>query len=902
MEISPEHLQAVNAVSGRMSLRLPQKESLQMLARLCEILPLDKEADVAAALEAVRREFPTLKDFDREFPSFCFSIATGVGKTRLMGAFIAYLYRTEGMRNFFIVAPNLTIYEKLVRDFSPAYEKYVLKGIGEFATVPPEIVTGDNYESGRALRGKVEGQAVLPGQDVCQINIFNISKLNEKTGGQARIRRLNEVLGKSYFDYLASLDDLVVIMDESHRYRALAGAKSINDLRPILGLELTATPQVEKGGKDPIPFSNVVYDYPLAKALKDGFVKEPAVVTRTDFDPKKHSEKTLQELKLQDAAIMHERTKAALAVYSRETDRPLVKPFVLVVTEDKAHAADVESFLESPAFRKGEYKGKVRRVHSGMSGDEEEQMVKDLMEVEKTSNPIEWVVHVNKLKEGWDVTNLYTIVPLRAANSRTLVEQSIGRGLRLPYGRRTGEDSVDTLSIISHDRFQEIVDYAKKPDSVIRKSYIIGKDIPVEPPKKIEARSRVEEAILAGKPTAFGEKGDWKEVLATPQAQEAALATVEAIREVNPTTQVASLDDALNQPTIHAQIVQKVAAKMPDMPIEAVREVVNATSRLHAEDYIDLPKIRFDYSEVVTSDIKPFKVDMTGIRPQPLSEDLYLKFLREERGSIRFAARLHSEDEEPRLENYIIRELVLFNEINYDDQADLLNDLATQVVNHVRSYIDEPTQLENALRVNANDIAQSLRSQILKHMRTKQGEPKATALRGFQTIHARTFSIDARGEAQDFRIPVADRSYIRGMVFNGFKRSLFPLVKFDSDPERRLAVVLEDDAAVQRWFKPSRNDLQIEYRPDDSYTPDFIVEGKAAKYLIEVKANNELQDPDVQAKAKRAVDWCRQASAYEAGHGGKAWEYLLVPEDAARDNATLNGLVRQFGISKGTEA
>jgi type III restriction enzyme len=72
------------------------------------------------------------------------------------------------------------------------------------------------------------------------------------------------------------------------------------------------------------------------------------------------------------------------------------------------------------------------------------------------------------LKEGWDVTNLYTIIPLRAANARTLIEQSIGRGLRLPYGRRTGVTAVDRLNIVAHDKFQEIIDDANRPDSVIR--------------------------------------------------------------------------------------------------------------------------------------------------------------------------------------------------------------------------------------------------------------------------------------------------------------------------------------------------------------------------------------------------------------------------------------------------
>jgi type III restriction enzyme len=97
--------------------------------------------------------------------------------------------------------------------------------------------------------------------------------------------------------------------------------------------------------------------------------------------------------------------------------------------------------------------------------------------VEETTEPTEIVVHVDKLKEGWDVRNLYTIVPLRAANSSTLVEQSIGRGLRLPYGKRTGVATVDKLTIIAHDKFDNIIEEAKKPNSIIRSVVLIGKDI-----------------------------------------------------------------------------------------------------------------------------------------------------------------------------------------------------------------------------------------------------------------------------------------------------------------------------------------------------------------------------------------------------------------------------------------
>src|SRR6185312_15047503 len=111
---------------------------------------------------------------------------------------------------------------------------------------------------------------------------------------------------------------------------------------------------------------------------------------------------------------------------------------------------------------------KVIQVDSSKTGAEEDEMVARLLKVEHTEEPTEIVIHVNMLKEGWDVTNLYTIVPLRAANARILIEQSIGRGLRLPYGRRTGVTAVDRLNIVAHDRFQEIIDEARKSDSPIR--------------------------------------------------------------------------------------------------------------------------------------------------------------------------------------------------------------------------------------------------------------------------------------------------------------------------------------------------------------------------------------------------------------------------------------------------
>jgi type III restriction enzyme len=161
----------VNAIAGRLSLRPPQRESLEILDRITEIAPPKKGADLSASLAAIKHEFPTVTDFERGFPSLCFALATGVGKTRLMGAFISYLHLAHGMNHFFVLAPNLTIYNKLIADFTPNTPKYVFTGIAEFATEPPEIITGDNYESGQAIRSARQGQIDWIGRGPVHINI-----------------------------------------------------------------------------------------------------------------------------------------------------------------------------------------------------------------------------------------------------------------------------------------------------------------------------------------------------------------------------------------------------------------------------------------------------------------------------------------------------------------------------------------------------------------------------------------------------------------------------------------------------------------------------------------------------------------------------------------------------------
>lgn len=915
----------VNMVGNRLSLRDPQRVSLDILAQLCDVLPLEKTAtpeELAAAVAAVKAQFPlntAFEDFEREFPSLCFAIATGVGKTRLMGAFISYLYLVEGLRHFFVLAPNLTIYNKLIADFTPGNPKYVFQGISEFATNPPEIITGDNYESGRGVRAEVQAEAKTDPNAAwslrsgityrqtrlfdapIHINVFNISKINsEVRGGKTpRIKRLSEYIGESYFEYLSKLPDLVLLMDESHRYRASAGVKAINELRPILGLELTATPQIESGTR-PIPFKNVIYSYPLSLALKDGFVKQPAVATRQNFVKENYDEKSLEKLKLEDGIRIHEDTKAHLTAYATQNSVRYVKPFVLVVAKTVEHAEELKRTIEAEDFFEGQYKGKVIVVHSEQGSAEKDETVSKLLEVEHPDNPVEIVVHVNMLKEGWDVTNLYTIVPLRTADSKTLVEQSIGRGLRLPYGRRTGVSAVDRLTIVAHDRFQEIVDEANKPDSLVRSNFDVVY-VPDQRSVAVVAQPLVLQRMI---PSPSGEPGaasvatqgvlfDKKEDI------EAAQATFSVIRQFETLRKSADLLD----PAVQKQIAERVAPLITPaqgtldavVPKADITDVVEKVTRLYVEMSIDVPRIVVVPKEGAQSDLgfKDFDLERPVTRQQPVEEDILMKYLDDNR--VEMLARGTGVIREERLEDYLVRGLVDFDDVSYDDHAELLYKLSGQMVAHLRSYLPNEDAVVNVLQYHQQTLVKIIHTQMEQHsVEPDETQFEAHVSKGFETIKPGSFTTTAGEKARPFRQPVEEKLYIRSMLFEGFAKCLFDKQKFDSDTERRLAVILEDDKKVLKWVKPAKGQLQIFFDRDEAYEPDFVVETESMKYLIEPKRASEMNDERVQAKAKAATVWCSQASTHAATCGAKPWEYLLIPHDVIRDNMTLAALASAY--------
>lgn len=902
----------VNAIASRLSLRQPQRDSLAILAHILELNPPVKGGDLSAELAKVQEAYPNVASFDREFVSLCFALATGVGKTRLMGAFMALLYTQYGVRNFFILAPNLTIYNKLIADFSPASRKYVLNGLQEFANNPPLVITGDNYDSGIDVRsGRLN-------QDEVTINVFNVSKISsEVRGGKApRIKRLSEYIGQSYFEYLASLEDLVMIMDESHRYRASAGFKAINELKPMLGLELTATPQIESGTTSE-RFKNVIYDYPLANAIADGFVKEPAVATREDFNADNYGEEELEDLKIRDGVVVHEDTKIELATFARNHNLPVVKPFMLVVAKDTSHADKIVERIKRDDFFGGRYKDKVITVHSNQKGVESDETIARLLAVEDPSEPTEIVVHVDKLKEGWDVTNLYTIVPLRAANSTTLVEQSIGRGLRLPYGKRMGVAAVDRLTIVAHDKFDAIINEANKPGSIIRSVVRIGKDVNLVGKKAVTVSTTAVEQLI-GRPATqpvqekkFELEIQDKPVLKTKEEQAIVNLYIEAIKDFERrVTEVPSLE-SLIKPDVQERITQQVTkayettykpaqAEFPETSTQPdIAEIVKNISKRFVGLNIGIPRISVRPKGAVRTGFKDFELDVTAVNQQPVDQNILIQHLRTSDRSKIHADLAYATEE--RVEDYIVRNLVDFDDISYDDHAEILYKLSSQLVAKLRSYLKTDGEILNVVQFNQLQFATHIHSQMQKHWWQEADEGYDVVVsRGYQTFTDTSYTADGNEKLRNVHEPLetGERDKIGGMVFSGFERCSYPVQKFSSDSERMFASLLEKDTDVKKWFKPTRDQFAISYRDSNGstamYEPDFVVETDTDKYIVEPKQASLMTDPNVLAKKSATVTWCENATKHELSNGGKAWAYVLVPHTAILPSATLKGLVSQY--------
>lgn len=896
--------QITTYIKQRLSLRKPLGEALEVVEKVTDAISMKKapdegkEAFLKEELAKVQTVVPICKDFERDFPSLAFSIATGIGKTRLMGACIAYLYLKKGIRHFFVLAPNLPIYEKLIRDFGdPSYEKYVFRGIAEFVNNQPVVITGDNYEQSRGLFSDKE----------IQINVFNISKFNtdskeSRKGGQKiapRMKRLSEYLGQSYFDYLSKLDDLVILMDEAHRYHADASKKAINELNPVLGLEMTATPTDEKGKS----FKNIVYEYNLAQALDDGlYVKNPTVATRENFQKSGLTDDELDIIKLEDAVSIHEQTKVHLELYSKQNNKPIVKPFILVICRNIAHAKEIKERLESSEFFDGRYKDKVLQIDSSTKKDDEVESL--FASLDNPDNKIEIVIHVNMLKEGWDVSNLYTIVPLRAADAPILVEQSIGRGLRLPYGgRRTGDAEVDKLTVLAHENFNAVIAAAQNPDSVLKRlSYVtFDSEELKEQSKVVTATTKHEESLkqqLIQQQSQATSTQELKQAQAIVDAKKAVWAVVPHLNTKVNNQYELNIDENIDMVRDAAkEYITKRANSSQDLfatedakeQIAQVEKVVRMVLTDYMENVIPIPRMTIQQSEThVMYNWFDLNTEVGFDLPYLEHEIVRVGLVDNEVEKIKG---LSSGAFGNPIDQLVV-ELINFDEIDYDECSDLLFHLSEQAVNAVKKGLSDDKDPSSVIQQFKKLLATRIYEQIREHMSLQSdGFVKPNILPFVEILPQHMTEVIGYGR-KDYRDIITPKSTISKYIFTGFMKAYYMENKFDSSTELDFAYVLENDKKVMKWLRPVSNQFNIYWgNGAHKYEPDFIVETDNTIFMVETKSAAEIDDADVLSKKTSAEEYCKNASEYNLQHNGKQWKYVLLQHDAVTRTSSFDFLM-----------
>ena len=848
-------------ISYAMSLRGPQKEALSYLDAIsthCDYQRDSTAAVEAAATEHCEKQRPIKVDAKFDFPSFCFAMATG-----LMGASIYYLNKTKGYRHFFILAPGSTIYDKLRKESNPAHPKYIFKGL-EAEMGSPKVYDGENYDTYPVHYE----QTALTFEKSSEIElfIFNIGKIfNSKTDTQFNFHKFQETLGMSFSAVLACFNDLVICMDEAHRYYAPASMKAINFLKPVLGLEYTATPKST---------SNVIYSYDLARGAVEGYLKTPVVMGRSNMAG--YSAADIEEMKIRDGLTQHEHRKAVLRQYCDDHDLPYVKPIVLIACKDTNHAKDIRSLIDSDGFLNGRYKGKVIENHSNMKGEETEENVRLLLSIEKAENPIEIVLHVYKLKEGWDVNNLFTIIPLNAAKSDILAMQTIGRGLRLPFGFITGDEDIDTLDIVAHEHYRELVDEIKNSD-IFR--YRDLDRTGVEPTDTVDVSSPVDDAQLSLFDQLVTDTGTltFREA-DNPQTQQnlydAYLRTFGPGRQ----RQTSEADD--NQISLFdlpAQDGSSAGDQTPAIPEPAPtpagdkkpmsKEEFVQKFREYSGRAISVPKILVQTtSEVkfnrfqVRRTIQDFEVAMAKIERFDAVNQQFLAAVD--------AQILEVEDAMNTLACMLLDSIP---ELSYDD-ADFIIDVADQYLAQIEGDEEDKRKI---VRRYATLIVSDIRAQIFEHVERKTQDIHTVQK---DLILFRRFVKNIRKDGRvRFDRPFTDKANIRKYLFTGYKKGYYTENGFDSDTERLFSIILEEDPEVIRWIKPPLNQLGLFWQAGQQYNPDFLVETATHKYMVEVKAANEVTAQDVVAKAREGIRWCRFASTADPDH--KPWVYRLITDE-----------------------
>lgn len=466
-----------------------QREAIETLIYLFEVRGIRTLSGLTAEFSQTNAEVAALGVNPEEdlWPKYAFKVATGAGKTKIMSLAMVWSYfhslresDSPMARHFVLIAPGITVFERLKEDF----------GSGRIFDRDPLIPTAWRGDWNVSVVLQDEASGASTGGTIYLTNIHRLYDNSTKKTREpemysfagppvSKAKALD--LGQALRERVTSHQRVMVLNDEAHHVWDPESAwnEAITFLHEttrkrggglVAQLDFSATPRNDKGQV----FQHVICDTPLGEAVDAGIVKTP-IIGHGDQLVERHSD---------DAAYRYEHHlslgyKRWLASKD-EWDKSGKKALLFVMTEDTASADAIAKRLNSdPLFQ--ELNGKTINLHTNLKGklkkrgkganqyvefvesekdisDEDLKALRKLSrELDDNSSPYRCIVSVLMLREGWDVRNVTTIVPLRplTAKSRILPEQTLGRGLRRMTPPGAGQ-AAEVVVVVEHKAFTEL--------------------------------------------------------------------------------------------------------------------------------------------------------------------------------------------------------------------------------------------------------------------------------------------------------------------------------------------------------------------------------------------------------------------------------------------------------------
>jgi type III restriction enzyme len=802
---------AIAEISARLDLREPNREAVRTI-----------NAAVSQYYDVEEQQPP----FEAVIDS-----ATGVGKTYILAGAMELFATCYGIRDFVIVTPGRTILEKTKDNFTPGHPKSLLGPM----SFQPVVITSDNFAT-PAMR------AVMDDDTQVKIYLFTVQALIRPESKTARkTHKFQEGLGTEFYGHLQETADLVVFADEHHCYYGPAFSKAVRDLDPWVLIGLTATPD-KKTPKD-----QIIFRYPLAAAIADKLVKTPVIVGRKD-------DRTDPLTKLTDGVTLLHFKSEAIASYSAATGVDPVNPVMLVVAKSIDDANEYGEILSSTEFFGGAYADAVLVVHSN-SPDE---ALEELSKVEDPASPVRIIISVGMLKEGWDVRNVYVVASMRASVSEILTEQTLGRGMRLPFGEYTGIEILDTLEVVAHERYEDLL----KKAGVLNEAFI---DYRTWAALRINAQGQtvaVTETVESGAIPVIGVDGDGAPTAtAALDGQAAPVVTTAEER----TVQAGDAATKMKQTITRREDAPEI--KIPVLRMSAVRSSFTLADITNTDAFRKLgAALAADPDGELSRTLVSAKV-VTG--PDGMKRTELIRSTAADR-------------------------------IRSDSTLFALQDLRTQLVEMVLASPAVPARTSQRAAVGPliDSFFEGLGAkadEVLSANLDRAGARLVKLVADEQRRFMAKPSYQEVVELKDFnptrttdKTVTSDRygPFLKSLAYEDWKRSIFPVAWFDSEPERRVANMVDDDPSVSCWIRLHINDLPILWNSaGQQYNPDLIViDNDGMHWVVEVKMDKEVESEDVQGKREAAKRWANHVNADATVD--VTWRYLLVSES---DIATAKG-------------